>query len=342
MSVSDLPARASYLADTVLFPSAIATDLAGIIPTTSLDAIAAAGLYGLFGPERFGGLAADPASAGLVIEALAGGCLTSAFIWAQHHVAVRLAAAAADETAQRWAPGLCSGRVRAGVAFAHLRREGPSPISAEPEGDGWKVNGHASWMTGWGGIDVINVAAVHDDRIVWFLCDAVEGPTLRVSPLHVSAVNSSGTVGLYLTDHHVSPDRVLGVHRLDEWRARDRANLRQNGSFSLGLARRCTKLLGPPGDALEARINAARADMDRYVLTEDIGAAATSRAAASWLAVRASAALIAFEAGRSMIMTSHAQRLGREAMFLLVQGQTAPIREAQLRLLDSCSEAEVL
>lgn len=333
MSVSDLPARASYLADTVLFPSAIATDLAGVIPTASLDAIAAAGFYGLFGPERFGGLAADPASAGLVIEGLAGGCLTSAFIWAQHHVAVRLVSVAAEETAQRWAPALCAGRVRAGVAFAHLRREGPSAITAEADGDGWKVKGRASWMTGWGGIDVINVAAVCDERIVWFLCDAVEGPTLSVSPLHVSAVNASGTVELLLTDHHVSPDRVLGVHRLDEWRARDRANLRQNGSFALGLARRCAKLLGPPGDALEARINTLRADMDRYVLTEDIGAMAAARAAASWLAVRASAALIAFEAGRSMIMTSHAQRLGREAMFLLVQGQTAPVRQAELGLL---------
>ncbi len=333
MPVSDLPERAAYLAETVLFPSAIATDLGGEIPRASLDAIAEAGLFGLFGSERFGGLEADPSSAGLVIEAMAGGCLTTAFIWAQHHVAVRLACAGTDDVAERWAPRLCSGEVRAGVAFAHLRREGPSPITAEPDGDGWIVRGQASWMTGWGGIDVVNVAAVHEDQIIWFLCDAVEGPTLTVRPLQVAAVNSAGTVEMHLAEYRVSPDRVLATHRLSDWRSRDRTNLRQNGSFSLGLARRCVKLLGPQGDSLDARINAVRSDLDHYVLTEDIENMAASRAAASFLAVRAAAALIASEAGRSMITTSHAQRLGREAMFLLVQGQTAPIREAELSLL---------
>jgi alkylation response protein AidB-like acyl-CoA dehydrogenase len=333
MSNEALIEAAARLADDVLFPRAIATDNAGTVPTASLDVIAGAGFYGLFGPKRFGGLDADPSTAGLVIEALAGGCLTSAFIWAQHHVAVRLASAGSEETAQRWAKPLCTGVLRAGVAFAHLRREGLAPITARPDGEGWRIDGTAAWMTGWGAIDVINVAAVCDDRIVWFLCDAVEGPSVRVDPVPLSAVNSSGTVTLHLTDHVVAPDRVLGVNPLGEWRSRDGANLRQNGSFPLGLALRCARLIGEAGASIELAVDGARAELDARAQAEDVEGLAAARAEATWLAVRASAALTVAGAGRSMITDAHAQRLGREAMFLLVQGQTAPIRAAQLRLL---------
>ncbi len=54
-----------------------------------------------------------------------------------------------------------------------------------------------------------------------------------------------------------------------------------------------------------------------------------ARADASLLAVRAATALVAAGGGRSVEIGDHAQRLMREAMFLLVFGQTAPIRNAQ-------------
>ncbi len=333
---------ARRLADEVLFPSALATDVGGVIPKASLDALAEAGLYGLVGPWRFGGLGAEPATAWSVMEALAGGCLTSAFIWAQHHVAVRIVSVASDAVAHRWAPSLCSGEIRAGVAFAHLRREGTPPIVALPDSGsgtqdcGWRVTGTANWMTGWGGVGVINVAAVHGDNIVWLLTKAVESETLSVRPLPLSAVNASCTVELTLVNHFVAPDEVIAVQRLDEWRARDRLSLRQNGSFSLGLVRRCVRLLSENGTGLGSLADEAAATLDRLASAQsdlELAALAQARADTSWLAVRASAALIAAEGGKSMILNSHAQRLGREALFLLVQGQTAPIRAAQLQTL---------
>lgn len=193
MTNGDLVATARDLAETILFPSANRTDVEGRLPRSSLDAIAAGGFYGLMGPKSLGGLEADPTTAGLVIEAFAGGCLTSAFIWAQHHVAVRLMSAASSAIAELWGPKLCAGDIRAGVAFAHLRREGPSPIVAVPEPNrGWRVTGVANWMTGWGAVQVINIAAIHNEQVVWFLADAVEGPTLSARSLALSAVNSSG------------------------------------------------------------------------------------------------------------------------------------------------------
>ena len=54
------------------------------------------------------------------------------------------------------------------------------------------------------------------------------------------------------------------------------------------------------------------------------------RAQAHLLAVRATTALVTVGAGRSMLLDSAAQRLARVALFLLVQGQTAAVREATL------------
>ena len=57
------------------------------------------------------------------------------------------------------------------------------------------------------------------------------------------------------------------------------------------------------------------------------------RARASELALRAATTLVVSGGGRSIAMDHHAQRLAREAIFLLVFGQTAAIKAAQLHRL---------
>ena len=99
---------------------------------------------------------------------------------------------------------------------------------------------------------------------------------------------------------------------------RDAAGLWRNGSFSLGLARRCSLLLG--SDLFEDEIAACRK------LLRELGTRDRRRGAGRGrreLAVRAASALVAAGGGRSVLASEHAQRLAREAMFLLVFGQTA-------------------
>jgi alkylation response protein AidB-like acyl-CoA dehydrogenase len=57
------------------------------------------------------------------------------------------------------------------------------------------------------------------------------------------------------------------------------------------------------------------------------------RARASELALRAATTLVVSGGGRSIAMDHQAQRLAREAIFLLVFGQTAAIKAAQLHRL---------
>jgi len=322
---------ARRLADDVLFPGALEVDASELVPVERLDALAAAGLYGLAGPREAGGLGADLRTFTGVMEALAGGCLTTAFVWAQHHGTVRTLAAAPPALRSEWLGPLCAGEHRSGAAFAGLRRPGPPVLAARPVAGGYELEGSAPWVTGWGRIDVVHdvvhVAARTDDgQVVWSLLDATASPTLEVEPLRLAAVDASGTVTLRFSAHRVPEGRVTLVEELQAWQARDAAGLRPNASHALGVAGRALTLGG--ASPLDAELDACRSALD--------DAAAGLPAARAWaceLAVRATSRLVVAGGGRSVLRSSHAQRLAREAMFLLVFGQTAEIRAAELARL---------
>ena len=90
-------ATARRLADEVLFPAALDVDAADLVPRSHLAALADRGFYGLLGPAEAGGLDLDPATGARVVEVLAGGCLTTTFVWLQHQGVVRQIAQAAGD-----------------------------------------------------------------------------------------------------------------------------------------------------------------------------------------------------------------------------------------------------
>jgi alkylation response protein AidB-like acyl-CoA dehydrogenase len=319
--------RAREIADDVLFPAALGVDAADRVPPSHLDLFAAEGFYGLAGPPESGGLGvADIATAGRLVEILANGCLTTTFVWMQHHGAVL--AAANSALRDEFLEPLCRGRIRAGVALAGIR-PGRSPLQARAVDGGYVLDGDAPWVTGWGMVNVLHTAALADaDTVVWCLLDAVEGPSLTVEPLRMSAVNASRTVHVRFTGHHVPAERVTGSMPYQEWLERDAAGLRLNGSLSLGVAKRCCRLIGP--SRLDDEVIACRTALDAgtpQTMPE-------ARAAASELAMRAASALAVTTGSRAVLADQHAQRLVREAAFLLVFGSRLPIREALLRRLE--------
>jgi alkylation response protein AidB-like acyl-CoA dehydrogenase len=318
-------ARARRIADEVLFPASLDVDASDLLPVASLDALAAAGLYGLAVPVDLGGLGADLATVTAVAEHLASGCLTTTFVFMQHHSAARAASVSGDHRAL--AGDLAAGRVRAGVAFAHLRRPGPPAVVATPVEGGWRVDGDAPWVSGWERIDVVHVAARHGDDIAWLLVDALPSPSVVPHPRRLAALDASGTVQLSLRGHVVPAAGLTHVEPLRDWLARDATTLRTNGSLALGVVRRVTQLLGP--SAFDAALVAARRALDEA----DAEAMPVARAGATELALRATAALMVRGGGRAIGRDQHAQRLAREALFLLVQGQTPSIRAAQLECL---------
>jgi alkylation response protein AidB-like acyl-CoA dehydrogenase len=325
---SELVLRARALADDLLFPAALATDRAPVIPVGLLDALADAGLYGLLGHPDSGGQGADPTTAGLVMEAIASGCLTTAFVLIQHHKAAFVASTSSSSALRdQFAADLCAGRCRAGVAFAHLRRPGPPAVVGRLTDDGWVLDGVAPWVTGWGRIDVVNTAVRCGDDVVWLLIDAVESPTATAHRLDLAVLNASATVELEFRAHVVPVERMTERVDFETWAAADAMGLRLNGSLALGVAHRAARLLG--SDAAIARVDRCREQLDDAELDGGVDTMGRARAAACLAALDLTAALVASTGGRAVILDHHGQRLAREAMFLLVQGQTPAIRAAQ-------------
>ena len=325
VSAVEIVERARQLAGNLLFPTALETDRLLAPPRSHLDAFADAGLYGLTSPTAVGGLGVDPATTFATIEALAGGCLSTTFVWLQHLNTARTIAALGLPTAT----ALAAGTLRSGIAFAHLRRPGLPMLQARRVGAQWRLDGDAPWVSGWGCIDVVHVASINadaPDAIVWTLLDARESSTLGMSRLALAAMNATSTVELHARGHLVHDDRVTLIEPLATWLDRDAMGLRSNGSLALGLTSRCVTLLDEPG-SLGNRLAAARTALDA---ADNPDATANARANACLLAVDAATALVVRGGGGALKIDAHAQRLAREAMFLLVQGQTTEIRAQQL------------
>jgi alkylation response protein AidB-like acyl-CoA dehydrogenase len=280
------------------------------------------------GPAAAGGLGFDRATAGAVIETLAGGCLATAFVWVQHHGLVRaMASEAPAELRDEWLAPLCRGDRRAGLALAGLL-PGPARLRAMPGDEGWVLQGSSPWVTGWGYVDALLVAARGpDDMVAWFVVDAVEGAGLTVERQRLVAVDASATVRADFEGLVVPRARLIAVQPYADVAGGPAASLRTNGSLALGVAGRCCRLIGPSG--LDAELASCRAALDAAGPEE----VADARAAASELAVRAASALVVHEGSSSTTADAHPQRLAREATFLLVFGSRPAIRRALLNRL---------
>ncbi|QWF84831.1 acyl-CoA dehydrogenase family protein [Amycolatopsis sp. CA-230715] len=316
--------RAGELAEEVFHPAALEVDRADRVPASHLDLLADEGFYGLAGPPELSPMAAEEMTdAFRIVEVLAGACLTTAFVWAQHHNAV-MAATHSERPGIRetWLPRLCSGETRSALAMSAAVRPGPSGLTATKVDGGYTFDGEVPWISGWGLTDVLFTAARDaDDVLVWALLDAKEAETLRVRRAELTAVNASRTVTAGFDGHFVPEERVTGLVPLEVWRERDPNTLRFNGSLALGITARCCGLLGE--SPLDEELVTRRRDLDEAA-PEDVPAA---RAAAAELAYRAAGALTVATGSSSVYLASHAQRLVREAAFLLVFGSRKAIKD---------------
>ena len=338
--------RARRLADEVLFPNAQDVDRADRIPSDHLQALAAAGLFGIAGPERHGGTPVGRGDAWQIGAALFGGCAATTFVWAQHHGVVRtLGSSANTELSRSLLDDLCAGTQVAGIAFAHLRRRGRPPIAATRTTGGWRFDGFSPWTTSWGIADWFAIAGESDEgEVVWAMLPAGRTDGVEAASLALPVFMATGTVTLSFDGWFVPDEYVAAIEPADEWRRVDRRQSAIGAPATLGIAERSIRLLREFDDpaaaaAAERLATAHEAGARRYgelvqatAAGEDVVTEASDhRAALIDLAQRSATALLAASGGRGMDLAHPAQRLAREAQFFVIQAQTGDGRTATLR-----------
>ncbi|WP_225825417.1 acyl-CoA dehydrogenase family protein [Streptomyces naphthomycinicus] len=344
-----LVVRARRLATDLLAPEAERVDQEGV-PMSHVAAVKRSGLLGVTAPADHGGAGAGPAVLRETAEILAGACCATWFVQTQHHTPVQTLVRSALPVRERLLGPLSRGELLSGVAYAHLRSFPRRPVRVRREGDGWRFDGTVPWYTGWGLNDVMLLAGATDSGDVLFaFAEAREQPGLRASaPLRLAALSAARTVSLEL-DGLWLPAEAVALHTpYERWAAGDRARTLHTGPAVFGVAEAALSLLEDETAApLRSRLAAVRR---RAYALADLPApherGGEGPAEAEWagelLAVRAAAyevlgtattAAVVAGGGRAMALTSRAQRLAREGLFLLVQGQTAESRAAHLRAL---------
>lgn len=202
---------------------------------------------------------------------LTSGCLATAFTWIQHHgVVLSLARSTNDELRGELLDATVSGCLRAGVAYAGVVPTPPRMVATHTD-DGWLLNGHAPFVSGWGVVDLLQISArdaATDDVIsaILRMPDLVGGRSsaaVRATPVDLSAAAATTTVSLRVDGLMVPFDREVTRVGLAEFFATQNVGVRLNGTLPFGLVRRCAALLDVGGHHREGRALRERADVVR-------------------------------------------------------------------------------
>ncbi len=362
-------AAAQRVCETALGPNAEATDRGAEPNRANFRALAQNGLLGLAIPREYGGLDASGATQRKFTQLLASYCGVTTFTQAQHHGPSRMIANGPNaELKRRLLPDLASGTQLSGISFAHLRRPGPPVLRAEPVEGGWRLQGTAPWVTGWGLISqLVFGATLPDGRFlyVWSPTRRDEFPDLfeyitppegnwgaltASPPLALCAMNASATAELTLNDWFIPAAHRLSESDRETMQRNDRNGVLGATAMPLGCAAAAIRLLETTAEnrPIAAIHRAAQtfagewAEVERQVdewngrgaESEFFANAVRVRAWCIELALRAAHAAVTASSGAANLLSHPAQRLLREAMFYTVQAQTHEVMDATLARLE--------
>jgi hypothetical protein len=327
--VADLVERARWVAESVFLPDASEVDTRGRIPPSHFRVLANEGFYGIFAPDA--GLDLDLLIS--VIEILAGGCLATTFTWMQHRATVvGLADTGNESLRSRYLADLIAGTQTSGTASAGAVADPPRLRASRADG-GWIFDGDAPFVSGWGIVDLLQIVGNAGDRVVDALVDA---KNLDVSRYELVSLHATATVRVRFDKLFVPDCRIISEAPVEQLQGAMRLASRLSGALPVGLAIRCARILEScdrtdAAAAINAQVADVRAMLDAALA--DPQAMFAARAAAANLAYHAAGAVFVAEGGVALISGGHGQRLVREALFTLVTGSRAPMKNALLELL---------
>jgi alkylation response protein AidB-like acyl-CoA dehydrogenase len=352
MGYAELP----YLQDVLAGISSRAQeyDLSGDWPEDDLRVLAAAGAMRWAVPMNHGGEDLSPQEIHLRYEAIASASLATSLILSQRDSAIGLLRHGENATlAEELLPKLAENQIFATVGIAQLttsRQGGPPALLAEQTPSGYQLNGVIPWATGADRSQYVlaGAALVDGKQIIFALPTDLAGVNVQ-HPTRLVSLASSRTGAIRCNDVQL-PNWLVATGPKGNALA-NRATTLPIGQAFLALGHCCggIRLIG---DHTSDRARAAQESFERELsdlrrrvldycapLSEiDRSLGARLRGECNDLAVRITQSAVALYKGSALSLDHPAQRLVREAMFLMVWSCPDPVIDCTVDLLSKNNE----
>ncbi|HXE54498.1 MAG TPA: acyl-CoA dehydrogenase family protein [Tepidisphaeraceae bacterium] len=343
--------------DAELIPAAIleaiagraeSIDQSGQWPQQDLDDLRRVGLTRWAVPVEYGGLDRSALQQHLGYEQLARASLAVALIVSQGDAAIGLIEGSQSDMRSELLPRLAAGELFSTVGIAQLttsRQSGPPVLRAIREHGGYRLEGLIPWCTGAAHAQYIVVGAVTEDARQLLVLLPTQSKGVRIDPpLPLVALRSTWTTSVHCERVMVEDRFVLRGPGEKLLGRRNHLPLGQ-AFLAMGLCQGALDLIlahtSAAAQAAHARLHEQLIAMRGRILelsvdgseSEATGAAPEIRGQCNDLAVRATHAAVALYKGTALLAGHPAQRLAREAMFLLVWSCPNPVIDCTVEML---------
>lgn len=327
-----------------------AADQSGCWPQEDLRDLAEIGAMRWQLPREFGGDDLSPIDLHLRYESIASASLATALVLSQRDSAAGLIDGAESDSLRReLLPALATNDVFSTVGIAQLttsRQGGPPALIAEPTEDGYRLDGLIPWATGADHCAFIVAGAVCDGatpaQILFVLPTdlpgvVVEPPALMVA-LAASRTTSIRCSGVPLERRWILTgprERVLGGRRKSLAIGQTFPAMGLCGSALDLIAEHDSERARQTHQKFSAQLQSLRERVLRFCdsPSPDPTEAPRLRGTCNELAVRITHAGVTLYKGTGLMLDHPAQRLAREAMFLLVWSCPDPVIDCTVELL---------
>ena len=313
-------------------------DRAGEFPAEEWAALMDAGGGRWAVPAAFGGDDLGPLALHGRYETLAAASLAVALVLTQHDGAVGYLAAA-DGFGETLA-GYAAGRRLASVGISHLTTSRGGGVTGRLDEAGLSLDGLVPWCTAAGVADDVAVAARMDggEEVLALVRPKEDAGVSVPPPPPIVALSATRTGTLRLDGVRLKRDRVIAVGHGVLGRRDGKLPIGQ-AFLALGHARGAIDLLRDADERSADRFATELAGVRRHVVAHvrdpdpDAAAGDRLRGETILLAQRGCLAAVAAHKGAALVHDHPAQRLAREALFLLVWSCPGPVRDCTLQRL---------
>lgn len=341
----DVPLPAALL--TMLAAHAGEADGRAVWPAASWELLRQADVLGWSIPREYGGVDLNPVEALRGNEQLAAACLTTCFLLSQREAAVRRLRDSGNQALCReLLPALARGERFATVGLSQLttsRQHTKPALAVRRQGEQFILDGIIPWVTGAAHADHLVIGAVLDDGLQILAVLPRNLPGVEVAPpLDLMALQGSLTAEVRCRD--VALDRrwlLAGPAERVLTTGHGGSGGLETSCLALGLAGAAIDYLRQEAVVrAELRDSAERLEKGRQRLRLDMHdlaqtgatpeAAASLRAQANSLVLRATQVALTASKGAGILRSHPVQRWARQALFFLVWSCPRPAVEATL------------